>query len=87
MAKAYLLLILTLLLTSCVPPSPIDLAAAKAFYEGEAIVFGRVKVIRKGILSYWTFRVHILPDTGAKPVSYVLMGDGSTGIYHPEATQ
>lgn len=80
MAKAYLLLILTLLLTSCVSPSPIDLAAAKAFPEGEAIVFGRVKVIRKGKPSHWTgrsFRIHILPDTGAKPVSYGLKGDGS----------
>ncbi len=90
MAKQYHILILALLLTSCASPSsPIALSDIKALHQGETLVFGRVRVIRYGESIDWdsfgigVFRIHLLPDGGAKPISYPLTGDGSFAWHLP----
>ncbi len=92
MIKQYYILILALLLTSCAsPPSPIALSDTKALHQGEVLVFGRVRVIQYGESIDWdsfihldaAFRIHLLPDAGAKPISYQLTGDGSFAWHLP----
>ena len=90
MAKQYHILILALLLTSCAsPPSPIALSDTKALHQGEAVIFGRVRVIKFGESIDWdsfdigVFRIHLLPDGGAKPISIPLAGDGSFAWHLP----
>ncbi len=87
MAKRYHILILALLLTSCATASPIALSDTKALPQGEALIFGRVKVIENGESIDWGsgggFRIHLLSDAGAKPVSYHLTGDGSFSWHLP----
>ncbi len=94
MTKQHYILILALLLTSCAsprPPSPIALSDTKALHQGEAVVFGRVRVFLHGESIDWdsfihldsAFRIHLLPDAGAKPISYQLTGDGSFAWHLP----
>lgn len=76
MSKRYFLFVLTLLLTSCA--SPIALSDMKTLPQGEALIFGRMKVIEFGVRTEgWGSRLHILPDADSEPVRHVLTGDGS----------
>ena len=88
MAKRYHILILALLLTSCVSLGhTVRLNDIETVPGQEALVFGRVKVVKNGESLNWSssffrtssFRIHILPEASPEsvPYHYYLRGDGS----------
>ncbi len=77
----WLILVIGLLITGCYVPSLVDISDIKTLPPGEAIVFGRVKVISDGEPLEWgvhlkRFLVSILPDGRSTEEDYELSGDG-----------